>query len=394
MDRDPAIVLDIGSDTVKAGFSVSQCPDFILPNVVGRPLVPQGSQSLINDILRCDETAPQAVHKTLNILHPMERATVSHWDDQCKVLDYIFNQKLKASPREHAIMVTESSLVTRKYRRNMIEIFFEEYLVPSLHVQPEALCAICAAGLTSGTVIEIGENVTRIASIVDHQFVPKSCAHINIGGADITTRLLKLLQLRRVVFPETQPANPIRTIKENYCRVSKNIARRRLLYDSDTAQFSPYTLANGKCIKLHSEIYEPAEVLFEPSLVGEECQGIIPLLFSNICRADPTIRDQVCDHIVLSGGSALLPGIAERILYDTKAMIAKEIKGQNKYHLQQSDTMAVEPFSHSNVLVYAGASVCAQVYLNNEEYWATRADYDNEGVDSVVRRFKSATLRE
>ncbi|OHT06758.1 Actin-related protein 2 [Tritrichomonas foetus] len=394
MENNPAIVLDLGSDTIKAGFSVSQCPDFVLPNVVGRPLVPPGTNLLTNDFLFCDQTTPVSVNKTLNVTHPLERATVSQWDDECKILDYLFDRKMKTSPRDHCLMITEASLASRKYRKKLIEVFFEEYLIPSIHIQPEALCSLCAAGLTSGTVIEIGENATRVASIVDHQFVPKSCAHIKVGGAEVTQRLIKLFQLRRTTFPENEPVNPYRRIKESYCRVSKNISRRRALYEQDTAQFSTFSMANGRSIQLHREIYEPAEVLFEPSLIGQDGPGIVPLLFDSICHADPTIRNQITEHVVLSGGTALLPGLGERIASDTRNMIAKEVKGQNKHHLTIPDAMMVEAFSHSNILAYAGAAVCAQVYLNNEEYWAEKADYENDGVDAIVRRFKSATLRE
>lgn len=389
-----AAVLDLGSDTIKAGFSSSQCPQYILPNILSRP---SDSKSRF---LCCDKAISYEYDS--NISYPLQKTNVSNWEDQCHILDYVFNSKLKINPKEYKLMITESPLVNRKQRRKLIEIFFEEYSIPSLYIIPESLSALCGADLTSGTIIEIGQNATRVVSIIDHKIVPKSCAHIKVGGADITYRLMKLLQLRKFKLPDVEDPSDLQTkvfineFKENHCHVSKNIVRQRSLYDTNSVQFSTYTAKNGSTIKLHGEIYEPAEVLFDPSLVGMEGPGLIPTLFTNIARItdDNTLRSQITKNVILSGGTALMNGLPERVTLDIKQLIKSEIAGQNKYNLNENLIPEVESFPHSNVLVYAGAAITAHNYLPHDEYWSSLADYHNDGSDSIVRRFKTSTLRQ
>lgn len=389
-----AVVLDLGSDTVKAGLSISQCPQYILPNIVGKT----GDSK--SKVLCCDKAISSNID--INISSPVQKANVMNWDDQCRIIDYIYNSKLRISPNEYKLMVTESPLVNRKQRKKLIEVFFEQYSIPSLYILPESLSALCGADLSSGTVVEIGQNATRIVSIVDHKIVPKSCAHVKIGASDITYRLTKLLQLRKFKLPEFEDTSDfqsklfLKQFKENYCCASKNIVRRRLLYDTDSVQYKTYTSKNGSTIKLHSEIYEPIEALFDPSLVGVECQGLIPVLFTNFARLtdDNSIRSQITQNVVLSGGTALMNGLSERISNDIKQLFSSEIAGQNKYNLNESLIPKVKAFPHSNVLSFTGASITAHSYLDHDEYWSDLTEYNNDGSDSIVRRFKTCTLRQ
>lgn len=389
-----AVVLDLGSDTIKAGFSNSQCPQYMLPNVLGRQ-----SESK-SKALCCDRA--MSSNLDLNLSYPLQKTNVLNWDDQCRILDYIFNSKLKIPPNEYKLMITESPFVNRKQRKKLIEVFFEQYSIPALYILPESLSALCGADLTSGTIVEIGQNSTRVVSIVDHKIVPKSCAHVKIGGADITYRLTKLLQLRKFKIPESEGSSDlsvnhfIKQFKETCCCASKNIVRRRLLYDTNSVQFKTYTTKSGSTIKLHSEIYEPIEALFDPSLVGVECQGLIPILFTNFARItdDNSLRSQITKNVILSGGTALMNGLSDRISIDIKQLFSSEIAGQNKYHLNEKLIPNVKSFPHSNVLVFTGASITAHSYLSHDEYWASLSDYHNDGSDSIVRRFKMCTLRQ
>lgn len=389
-----AVVLDLGTDSIKAGLSSSKCPQYILPNVSAKV-----SESK-SKVLCCDRAISSNLD--LNLTYPLQKANVMNWEDQCRIIDYIFNSKLRISPNEYKLMITESPLVSRKQRKKLIEIFFEQYSIPSLYILPESLSALCGADLSSGTIIEIGQYSTRVVSIVDHKIVPKSCAHVKVGAADITYRLTKLLQLRKLKLPELEDASDLQSklfikhFKEAYCCASKNIVRRRLLYDTDSVQFKTYTTKNGSTIKLHSEIYEPIEVLFDPSLVGVECQGLIPVLFTNFARLtdDNAVRSQITKNVILSGGTALMNGLPERISIDIKQLFSSEIAGQNKYNLNQNLIPNIKSFPHSNVLVFTGASITARAYQDHDEYWANLFEYNNDGSDSIVRRFKTCTLRQ
>jgi actin-related protein len=60
--------------------------------------------------------------------------------------------------------------------------------------------------------------------------------------------------------------------------------------------------------QLSSSRYRAPEVLFNPELIGEECEGIHEILSGSIQRSDMDLRRILYQNVVLSGGSTLFRG--------------------------------------------------------------------------------------
>ena len=60
-------------------------------------------------------------------------------------------------------------------------------------------------------------------------------------------------------------------------------------------------------------VIEHLKFLFNPELIGEECEGIHEILSGSIQRSDMDLRRTLYQNIVLSGGSTLFRG--KLILY-------------------------------------------------------------------------------
>ena len=80
-----------------------------------------------------------------------------------------------------------------------------------------------------------------------------------------------------------------------------------------TTLMKTYELPDGRVIKLGPERYMAPEILFQPSLIGKESKGIHECLFDSINKADMDIRPDLYKHILLSGGTTLLPGFSSRL---------------------------------------------------------------------------------
>ena len=76
-----AVVLDLGSDTIKAGFSNSQCPQYMLPNVLGRQ-----SESK-SKALCCDRA--MSSNLDLNLSYPLQKTNVLNWAFQILFTDHL-----------------------------------------------------------------------------------------------------------------------------------------------------------------------------------------------------------------------------------------------------------------------------------------------------------------
>jgi actin-related protein 2 len=89
-----AIVLDLGTDSLKAGRSCFTSPEFVLPNTVGRPILcldESFSRKKLKDVMISDDTTP--VRQYLGLSHPVDNGIISNWEDEKLILDYIFRQK-------------------------------------------------------------------------------------------------------------------------------------------------------------------------------------------------------------------------------------------------------------------------------------------------------------
>ena len=64
-----------------------------------------------------------------------------------------------------------------------------------------------------------------------------------------------------------------------------------------------YELPDGQVITIGNERFRCPEVLFQPSLIGMESEGIHKLGYDSIMKCDVDIRKDLYSNTVLSGGT-------------------------------------------------------------------------------------------
>ena len=79
-------------------------------------------------------------------------------------------------------------------------------------------------------------------------------------------------------------------------------------------------------ITLANERFRCAEVLFNPSLIGMEAVGIHDTTFNSIMKCDVDIRKDLYNNIVLSGGTTMFPGVADRMSKEITALAPSAMK--------------------------------------------------------------------
>src|SRR3990167_4268884 len=90
-----------------------------------------------------------------------------------------------------------------------------------------------------------------------------------------------------------------------------------LNFDEEMASSSDakcaYELPDGRVIEIGKERFKCGEVLFQPSLLGLEYSGVHESVNTAILNSDNDIRKELYMNIVVSGGSTLFPGFADRL---------------------------------------------------------------------------------
>lgn len=99
-----AVIIDVGSGSVKAGLAGGEEPSVEFPTIVGRPrhsgvMVGMGQK----DVYVGDEA--QAKRGILTISTPVEHGIVTNWDDYEKVLHHTFYEELKVAPEEIPVLL-------------------------------------------------------------------------------------------------------------------------------------------------------------------------------------------------------------------------------------------------------------------------------------------------
>jgi hypothetical protein len=81
------------------------------------------------------------------------------------------------------------------------------------------------------------------------------------------------------------------------------------------------SLKNGKKVTVGSESWRCPEGMFQPSLMGLDIAGVHGNVFNAIQKSPIDVRNELFGHIVLSGGSTLFPGFAERLHKEVRMLM-------------------------------------------------------------------------
>ena len=381
----PVIILDNGSGYLKAGFSNQKTPQISMPALVGRQLLRYGEKietkllesetTKYKEIMIGDEVIPY--RSLLELSYPIDEGIIRNPDDLFKLWEYALTQKLKIDdPSESRILVTEAPLNPIANKKTICEILFEKLGVKALNIEAQAKCSLFCEGIDSGIVLDSGDGVTHCIPISEGNIIKFNIERLDIAGRHITQYLIRLLQRKGYSFNSSADFEFARYLKEKYCFISNDIESDRKL-ERETSYYNSYHLLPDETrIRISDEKFEAPEILFNPSLIGKEYDGIPYMMMKSINKCPIDCRKGLYSGIVLSGATTLFPGFASRIeneikkLYkETALKLAKEKKIKININVIDSPKRKYS--------VFIGASIIANHYNaeGNEDYWITRDEW-------------------
>ncbi|KAN0050670.1 hypothetical protein ACTA71_003815 [Dictyostelium dimigraforme] len=357
MEENQPIVIDNGSSLCKVGFAGNIYPFNIFPSIVG---VPKYTSILLGVNQKDKYIGDEAQTKRgiLSIRYPIEHGIIKNWDDMEIIWKHIFYNQLRVSSNQHSMLHIEPPLNPKSNREKLGEIMFESFGIPSLYIEVSSILSLYATGRTTGLVLEIGDGVTSALPIYGD-------IHYQI---DITDYLIKILEERGYLITTTI-AEIIRTIKEKFAFVSQdfqnnNIQRSISNYNGDNKEIS-YELPDGQRLIIGNERFLCSEVLFQPSILGNESPGIHELTNYSIMKCDANIRKDLYGNIVLSGGSTLLPGFENRL--ENELRILSPFSTRNIKIITPSIDLKYSSWIGGSIL--SSLSIFQEMWISKDEYY-------------------------
>lgn len=371
------VVIDNGAYAMRAGMGGDTEPQCIIPTIIGRPkdqkpaaatTLPkkEGSEATVPDYFIGSDVFSQNVELVYKC--PIENRVITKFDDIEKIWSYIFTNELHINTEEHPVLLTESPQNPKATREKTIQIMMETFNVPAYYSTYPEVLSLYASGLTTGCVIDAGETITHIVPVYECFSMTHVAQRLEVGGRQINGFLKTLLIQNGIELQSSNERDVLRNIKETLCYIPSdyNAELDKIEHVNDIEK--NFLLPEGQEIRIGAPRFKAPQPLFDPQLVHVASPGLHQIVNEVISKTDD-LRSTMYENILLTGGTSMFPGLAERLEKDISPLA------------QGNKCKVLDPDNRKNS-AWIGGSIMVSL-ATFSQMWIMKAEYNETG-PSVV----------
>ncbi|KAI5120908.1 hypothetical protein M0805_002888 [Coniferiporia weirii] len=206
-DEVSALVLDIGTSTIRAGYAGDDTPKAVVPTSYGYTEEEEGASEVQSDVVMAGEDdvdkenfgaggsartgskkvklhigqhGPSMFRPGMEVRSPMKDGLIDDFTPIPALVRNALEDSLRCTPSEHPVLVTEPAWNTPAHRERMAQIMFEEFQAPAFYIANTGVLNAFAAGKGTALVIDIGHSEASVTPVVDGFVLRKGLAHSSL----------------------------------------------------------------------------------------------------------------------------------------------------------------------------------------------------------------------
>ncbi|MES1904719.1 MAG: Actin-related protein 3B [Paramarteilia canceri] len=374
----PAVVIDLGTSSVKLGRAGNLEPQAIIPSYIGidlKPnmfgtLQPQGLEDVLCDV---SKGVKQGRYDPVGF---MDHGIISNFDYFSTFINRIPYSVMNYDTRTCPILITEPVTNPPENRESIGEICFETMDCPALTIQKQPICSIISNlnqnvnKSITGLVIDSGDGATQLTPVYDGFAILSQVTQIPMAGKDMTYYIAKVLREREKI-PSGVSFEIATKYKEDECYVCQDPIKEFSKYDSNPSENFlklSYKASDGKTYSFTSghERFMAPESFFSPDIINPELRRPLnDLIVETIANCPVDTRRSLFSNISLSGGSTMYKNFDKRVKIETQQILNDKIeKNYEQTGYRGTPMEVIVPKDKlQKYRVFAGASLLANTLL-------------------------------
>jgi len=347
--------------------------------------------NIANSNDKIDKESNNINQKDFEVSWLFKNQKVNSWEDAELFWKFILSKKLQIDFKDNISPVLISIPIEwpKHYREHIAKIFFEKCNLPALYIAEQPLMALYAVGCTSGIVIDIGYERTRIVPILDNVINTRASQSLPIGSQDVDEYLLKLVkenddictQLNTIIQEDTE--NDKNEVYTSFCQALKESGLCELDIVPITKVEEVEFKFRNQIFKIGDIRYKCFEPLFNPLLVGKRIQTIVDAFDTSIGLCELKDRALLANSFVLTGGCSIVKGLQKRLEHEIESSISLS-ETSNEMQVKEIKFLKIPEYftkmkDRYQDLGFIGASIVAKLVFMDQKFYISRDNYNETG---------------